>query len=165
MINSNFANMLTQRKPCAAAVLQGSCEFPQIRGTIRFYNAGKGKVLTVFDINGLPVEDGKCAERFFAVHIHEKGTCEGTAHEPFSEAGAHYNPCNCPHPMHAGDLGVLFSSCNGTAQSATVFDSFSINEIIGGSVIIHKNPDDFMTQPSGNSGERIACGVIKKCKM
>lgn len=163
MKNSDFANILMSRRPCAASILQGSCNFPHIRGTVRFYNAGGGKVLTVFDVKGLPVESGKCAERFFAVHIHEKGTCEGTADEPFSEAGEHYNPCNCPHPMHAGDLGVLFADCNGRAQSAVVFDSFCIKEIIGGSVIIHRKPDDFMSQPSGNAGERIACGVIRRC--
>lgn len=165
MKNYNFIEILTQRRPCASAFLQGSCKFPNIRGTVRFYNAGRGKVLTVFDINGLPVESTKCSQRFFAIHIHEKGTCEGTADEPFSEAGGHYNPCDCPHPTHAGDLGVLFADCHGRAHSAMFFDSFSTSEIIGGSVIIHKNPDDFMTQPSGNAGERIACGVIKKCKM
>ena len=164
MKNSNIMKILMSKKPCAAAILRGSCKFPHIYGTVRFYNAGRGNVLTVFDINGLPIESNRCAERFFAVHIHEKGTCEGTTDEPFSESGAHYNPHNCPHPMHVGDLGVLFADCNGTAQSAMIFESFSIREIIGGSVIIHKSPDDFMTQPSGNSGERIACGIIKKCK-
>lgn len=158
----NFTKILMNSKPCAVACLRGSCKFPHIHGAVRFYNAGRGKVLTVFDINGLPVEKERCAQRFFAIHIHEKGTCEGTAQEPFSEAGAHYNPCDCPHPNHAGDLGVIFADCHGRAQSAMVFDSFSIGEIIGGSVIIHKNPDDFMTQPSGNAGERIACGVIRK---
>lgn len=164
MMNSDFANILMHRKPCAMANLRGSHKFPNIHGTVRFYHAGRGKVLTVFDINGLPVESTPCGQRFFAIHIHEKGTCEGTVDEPFSEAGAHYNPCDCPHPNHAGDLGVLFADCTGKAQSAMIFDSFSINEIIGGSVIIHKNPDDFMTQPSGNAGERIACGIIKRCK-
>lgn len=165
MINSNFVNILMHRRPCAIAALRGSYKFPNIRGTVQFYNAGRGKVLTVFTATGLPVESTRCAQRFFAVHIHEKGTCEGTIQEPFIEAGAHYNPCDCPHPTHAGDLGVLFADYQGKAQSAMFFDSFSINEIIGGSVIIHKNPDDFMTQPSGNAGERIACGIIRKCKM
>lgn len=165
MRNTNFIKLPMQKRPCAIASLQGSCKFPHICGTVRFYHSGNGKVLTVFEVNGLPVEKQRCSQRFFAVHIHEKGTCEGTADKPFSEAGEHYNPHDCPHPMHAGDLGVLFADCNGTAQSTMVFDSFSISEIIGGSIIIHKNPDDFMTQPSGNSGERIACGIIRKCKM
>ncbi len=165
MINSKFANILMHKRPCAIACLCGSHKFPDIHGTVRFYNAGKGKVLTVFDINGLPVQKERCSQRFFAIHIHEKGTCEGTIQDPFSEAGGHYNPCDCPHPMHAGDLGVLFSDFYGTAQSTMIFDSFSIREIIGGSVIIHRKTDDFMTQPSGNSGERIACGIIKKYKM
>ncbi len=164
MRNSSFMELLNHQKPCAIAFLRGSCKFPHICGTVKFYCLENKKVLTVFNVNGLPIEKCRCAEKFFAVHIHEKGTCEGTADEPFSEAGEHYNPHWCPHPMHAGDLGVLFADCNGTAQSAMVFDSFSIREIIGGSVIIHKNPDDFMTQPSGNAGERIACGVIRKCR-
>lgn len=165
MNTSSFSEILRHKKPCAQAILRGSCHYPHICGTVRFYHAEKGKVLTVFNIRGLPVNHRLCQQRFFAVHIHEKGTCEGTSDAPFSEAGEHYNPCDCPHPMHAGDLGILFADCNGTAQSAMIFDSFSICEIINGSIIIHKNPDDFVSQPSGNAGERIACGVIMKCKI
>lgn len=80
--------------------------------------------------------------------------------DPFANAMAHYDPEGCPHPYHAGDMPPLFGN-NGFAFSAFITDRFSIREIIDKTVIIHSAPDDFMTQPSGNSGAKIACGVIK----
>lgn len=65
------------------------------------------------------------------------------------------------HPYHAGDLPPLFSA-NGNAVLEVLTDRFNIHQIIGKTIIIHRNPDDFTTQPSGNAGEKIACGVIKK---
>ena len=72
----------------------------------------------------------------------------------------HYNPKDCPHPYHAGDMPPLFGN-NGEAFMAFMTDRFTVEEIIGKTVIIHSNPDDFTTQPGGNSGEKIACGKIK----
>ena len=73
----------------------------------------------------------------------------------------HYNPNQCAHPYHAGDLPPLFGS-NGYAFEAFLTDRFTVSEVIGRTVIIHSKPDDFSTQPSGNSGEKIACGEIRK---
>ena len=93
-------------------------------------------------------------------HIHEGPHCRGTADVPFAQAGSHFNPANCPHPAHAGDLPVLLSN-HGMAFQMVYTERFTPNDVIGHTVIIHLNPDDYHTQPSGNSGEMIACGEIK----
>lgn len=75
-------------------------------------------------------------------------------------AGTHYNPKNCPHPEHAGDLPPLLS-CNGFAFQIFYTDRFVPEEVLGKTIIVHAASDDFTTQPSGNSGIMIACGEIK----
>ncbi|MBQ4317365.1 MAG: superoxide dismutase family protein, partial [Clostridia bacterium] len=105
------------------------------------------------DISGLP----NTSSGFFGFHIHEGNNCLGNK---FENTGNHYNPNRLPHPLHAGDMPPLIS-CNGNAFLAFFTDRFSIDEIIGKTVVIHSNPDDFTTQPSGNAGTKIACGVIK----
>ena len=91
------------------------------------------------------------------MHIHQFGDCSGD----FSKTGEHYNPENNLHPSHAGDLLPLFGN-QGYAWSAFYDKRFTINEIIGKSVIIHSDPDDFTTQPSGNAGTKIGCGEIRR---
>ena len=96
---------------------------------------------------------------FFGFHIHENGDCS----DNFANTGSHYNPQNQIHPNHAGDLPSLLSN-RGYAWTV-FFDSYlTIPEIIGKSVVVHKLADDFSTQPSGNSGTKIACGVIQPWK-
>ena len=84
----------------------------------------------------------------------------GTCISPFDQVGSHYTPTSQPHPDHAGDLPPLFSTF-GYAWTIFYDGRVSINEIIGKSIIIHSNKDDFTPQPSGNSGKKIACGVIQ----
>ena len=72
----------------------------------------------------------------------------------------HYNPQNTEHPNHAGDMPPLLGN-QGYAYSVFYDKRFTIQEIIGRAVIIHEKPDDFTTQPSGNSGAKIGCGVIQ----
>ena len=84
-------------------------------------------------------------------------------HDPFSATMAHYNPAKCNHPFHAGDLPPLFGN-HGYAFSIFLINRFLLSEVLGKTVIIHGNPDDFTTQPSGNAGEKLACGGIKRCK-
>ena len=67
----------------------------------------------------------------------------------------------CEHPNHAGDLPPLFGN-NGFALSLFLTNRFTVDEVIGRTIIIHDHPDDFTTQPSGNSGTKIACGVIRR---
>lgn len=79
---------------------------------------------------------------------------------PFPLSGAHYNPGECEHPHHAGDLPPLFG-CNGYAVSIFLTDRFLVDDVIGKTLILHDRPDDFKTQPAGDAGEKIACGVIQ----
>ena len=138
-------------RPEAITKVLGGRAAPNLYGSVKFYQMSGG-VLVVADISGLP----KSETGIFAFHIHEGGSCEG---EGFPNTGSHFNPQNKKHPSHAGDLPPLFS-CKGRAFSATLTDRFQIDQIIGKTVVIHAMPDDFMTQPSGNAGEKIACGII-----
>lgn len=137
--------------PLACAAIRGGDENRGIRGTARFYPHRDG-VLAVISVCGLPESDSG----FFALHIHEGGDCRGAG---FPDTGAHFNPSELPHPRHAGDLPPLLA-CDGKAWLAVVTNRFQIRDIIGRTVIIHSGPDDFTTQPSGNAGTKIACGVI-----
>ena len=160
---SNQAKKLTvtlRRKPQAVAIMKGSADYSAIAGQVFFCQTELG-ILVAADITGLPKAGTRCQSPIFAFHIHSGASCTGSMEDPFSGAMTHYNPGNCPHPYHAGDLPPLFGN-NGYAFSVFLTDRFSIQEIIGKTVIIHKNPDDFTTQPSGNAGEKIACGVIQR---
>ena len=149
-----------QRKPSAIAYVKGSESAPKISGTVSFYQTFSGIFLTA-DICGLPESKEICGQHIFAMHIHQGSECTGNADDPFANAGTHYNPNNCPHPEHAGDLPPLFSN-NGCAWYTVLFNRIKIKDIIGKAIIIHDKPDDFTTQPSGNSGKKIACGIIQK---
>ncbi len=135
-------------RPAAIAHVSGNRQAPCLYGTVKFYPAGKS-VLVVAQICGLPQTE----TNIFAMHIHSGATC--------LDSGSHYNPDNQPHPRHAGDLPPLFS-CDGRAWFAVLTDRFRICEILGRTVIIHPGPDDFTSQPSGNPGSKVACGVIER---
>ena len=81
--------------------------------------------------------------------------------DPFAGAMTHDNPENCAHPAHAGDLPPLFGN-NGRAAAAVLTDRFTVREILGKTVIVHANRDDFTTRPSGDAGTKIACGEIMR---
>lgn len=144
--------------PDAHAYVMGSPAYSSINGTVHFYETPSG-VLVAAHIHGLPKGSARCSPNVFGFHIHEFGLCSGTADNPFKNVGGHYNPQNCPHPAHAGDLPPLFGN-NGDAFMTVLTDRFTVSEILGRSVIIHASPDDFTTQPSGNSGVMMACGQI-----
>lgn len=152
---------MTLRKKSAKAYakIRGSHEYPDIKGKVEMNQMRRG-VLVTAEIQGLPTNGEKCAEEIFAFHIHEGKSCSGNEKDPFADALGHYNPDGCPHPYHAGDLPPLFGSKNGYAYLSVFTDRFSLNEVIGRAIIIHARPDDFTTQPSGNAGEKIACGII-----
>lgn len=144
----------------AAAVIAGSESYPDLSGIVRFYQANDG-VIVCAEISGLPHADSPCQGRVFGFHIHTGTDCGGNMDDPFADAMSHYNPGGCGHPYHAGDLPPLFGS-DGLALCAFLTNRFSIDEVIGKTVIIHDHHDDFTTQPSGNSGTKIACGVIRR---
>lgn len=141
------------QKPNAIAFLKGGSDTPTVFGRVEFYQKAHC-VLVVADVGGLP----KTEEGFYGFHIHEGKSCEG---ENFSESKSHYNPEGRSHPEHAGDLPPLLL-CGKIAYLSVLTCRFKIEDIIGKTVIIHSMPDDFKTQPSGDAGKKIACGIIKK---
>ncbi len=88
-------------------------------------------------------------------------SCTGSIEDEFANAKTHFNPTKCLHPFHVGDLPPLIEN-NGYAYMSVLINKFKIQDIIGRVLIIHDMPDDFTTQPSGNSGIKIACGKIEK---
>lgn len=153
-------NSLLKRPAHAAASIKGSIEYPNIKGKMLLYQT-RSCVIVITEISGLPRSTDVCNNPIFAYHIHSGNSCTGNKDDYFADALTHYNPDNCPHPYHRGDLPPLFSA-NGIALSAFLTNRFTVKEVIGKTVVIHSAPDDFTTQPAGNSGRKIACGVIKK---
>lgn len=143
----------------AKAIIKGGKEYPKINGTIYFRETKDGVLITA-DVKDLPQSTNTCTGKFFGFHIHTGTSCTGNHEDEFANAGTHYNPKNCAHPFHAGDLPPLLEN-NGNAYMSVLVNKFKIKDILGKVVIIHENPDDFTTQPSGNSGKKIACGKIE----
>ena len=151
------------RNADASAQIKGGSSCPGLAGVVRFYQMCD-YVMVIAEITGLPIETDACDEPVFAFHIHEGMACAGNADDPFADAGGHYNPYNCPHPYHAGDMPPLFGA-GGRAFLAFITDRFRVNEILGRTVIIHRMSDDFHTQPSGGAGAKIGCGIIRgRCR-
>lgn len=144
----------------AKAIIKGSRKYPKIDGIVYFKETKDGVLLTA-KIKGLPTSKSNCSGKFFGFHIHDGVSCTGTKQDEFANVGSHYNPNQCPHPYHSGDLPPLLEN-DGYAYMSVLTNKFKIKDIIGKTIIIHDSPDDFTTQPSGNSGTKIACGVIKK---
>ena len=143
----------------ARADIIGSKSYPGIRGKALFYQTDRGVIVAV-EVKGLPTGI-TCQEPIYAFHIHEGDKCTGNDQDLFANVKTHYNPRCCNHPYHAGDMPPLFSNA-GYALLIYVTNRFTVKEIIGRTVVIHDMPDDFTTQPSGNAGEKIACGVITR---
>ena len=141
-------------RPDAVACMKGGPDAPDLSGQVRFYQE-RGRVLVVADISGLPQGNDS---GFFALHIHEGGDCGG---EGFADTKGHYNPDQEPHPQHAGDLPPLLL-CQGGAFLAVRTDRFRVRDILGRTVVIHSGSDDLHSQPAGNAGTKIACGVIRQ---
>ncbi len=147
-----------RKRPYAFAKIAGNNDYPQINGMVYFYAVPSGILISI-QLEGLPVSDDPCKQPIFAAHIHGGDSCTGNLADPFADAMTHYNPDDCPHPYHAGDLPPVFGA-NGLGFSMFLTSRFSPEDIIGKTLILHGSPDDFTTQPSGNSGTKIACGVI-----
>lgn len=154
-----FGWLAMHSAPSATATLTGSAAYPTLKGQVWFYDTSGG-CLVVAEVAGLPVAETRCSSRIFGFHIHEGKTCTGTAEDPFADTGMHFDKNGCPHPSHTGDLPPLLGT-EGFAFSAFYTNRFSSSKIIGRTIVIHEKPDDFTTQPSGNSGKKIACGQIK----
>ncbi|MFG6330974.1 MAG: superoxide dismutase family protein [Lachnospiraceae bacterium] len=152
---SHFQYLLTHTAPAAVAWMKGDGSQPQLAGSVKFYQTSYGGVLVEAEIFGLPNIRTQGSSNFYGIHIHEYGNCT----PPFDQTGNHYNPGNRPHPQHAGDFPPLLGN-QGYAYQVFYDKRFSVQDIVGRSVIIHSMADDFTGQPSGNSGDKIGCGVI-----
>ena len=131
-----------------------------VAGTVRFEQRG-GKVIVQASITGLKPN----AEHGF--HVHEKPDCstpDGMG------AGGHFNPGGKPHAhhgkadRHAGDMPNLRADASGVARMMWESDLLTVGagaaNVVGRSVIVHRDPDDYTSQPAGNAGARVACGLI-----
>ena len=143
--------------PSATVVLRPASG-TQVQGKLTFTQAGDRVRVTGEVLGHTPGSKG--------FHIHDKGDCN--APDAMS-AGGHFNPAKSAHGApgagHAGDLGNIVFNESGRAVVNMTISGVSIskeapNGIIGRSVVVHINPDDLKTDPTGNAGGRAACGVI-----
>ena len=156
-----FACATTSEEPLRATAQLQPTKGNKTFGEATFEQAGD-KVRVIVFAQGLKPN----AEHGF--HIHEAGDC--SSGDGMSAKG-HFNPHGKPHgdpksaERHAGDLPSLKSDKGGRAKLDATVDAISIGQgagnIVGRGLIIHADPDDYKTQPTGNAGARIACGVIK----
>lgn len=157
---------LPNRRPYAIAHISGNDAHQGVRGTVQFFAAPGGTIVEA-RMDGLPDMTPPTATPQigpFGFHVHEGASCAPTGGaSPFADAGGHFNPTGQPHPLHAGDLPVLFPN-NGYAHLRTYTDRFAPSDVIGRTVILHEMPDDFRTQPAGDSGMRMACGPIERSR-
>ena len=133
-----------------------------VRGNVSFVQVGD-KVRVTANVSGLR-PNGE-----FGFHIHEAGDC--SSGDGMSTKG-HFNPHNKPHAhagageRHAGDLPSLKSDGSGNASLNAELDIITVNpgpaSVVGRGLIVHVQPDDFKTQPTGNAGARSACAVIQR---
>ena len=150
-----FTHLLERDRPQAAAWVRGNKAHPELSGLVKFFATPYGGVLIEAEIVGLPNVQTEGSSDFYAFHIHEEGDCS----DGFTKTGGHYNPTNRLHPGHAGDMIPLMGN-QGYAWTAFYDKRFTMPEIVGKSVVIHSERDDFTSQPSGDAGEKIGCGVI-----
>jgi Cu-Zn family superoxide dismutase len=145
--------------PLKAIAVLHPTEGNKVSGTVRFTEVADG-VQVQAQITGL--SPGK-----HGFHVHEFGDCSGA---DLAAAGAHFNPTNKPHAgpdtaeRHVGDMGNVEADASGAAKLDYVDHDISLTNdqrsVIGRSVVVHAKADDLKSQPAGDSGARIACGVI-----
>jgi len=148
-----------QDSPKATSVIQ-SKSGSNLNGSVNFSQSGK-------QVNVTGTFSGLKPNSEHGIHIHEKGDC--SASDAMSALG-HYNPTNSQHgnvqnaAHHAGDMPNIMSDANGNANYRATLTDFSLvgdQTIIGRAVVVHRDPDDYKSQPAGNSGPRIGCGLIR----
>lgn len=136
----------------AVALIEPGSSAPQLQGTVLFTDTVDG-VRVQAQINGLPRNE----TGFYGFHLHEGSTCV----PDFESAQGHFNPNGVPHPLHAGDFPMLIATDSMQAWLTFITTRFSVCDIIGRTVVIHMERDDYTSQPAGDAKERIGCGVIK----
>jgi Cu-Zn family superoxide dismutase len=138
-------------RPASGSQAHGSVKFTQVGARVRV------------DAEIAALSPGK-----HGIHIHEKGDCSAP---DAASTGPHFNPTAKKHgapdssDRHSGDLGNLTANEYGKAELSIMVDGLSVGKgadgVIGRGLVVHANPDDLKTDPSGNSGDRIGCGVIE----
>ena len=131
-------------------------------GSVTFTQRGD-KVVFAANLSGLKPN----AEHGF--HVHEKGDCSSG---DGMSAGGHFNPRAKAHAhygssdRHAGDMPNIRTDANGNASYSFESELYTVTDgpssVVGKAVVIHRDPDDYKSQPAGNSGPRIACGVVQR---
>lgn len=161
------------------AALSGCAFLPPVPIAVAELNPTQGSTAsgtaTFVERSGKLIVDGRfkgLTPGLHGIHIHEKGDCSGPE---AMNAGGHYNPTGEPHggvdsaKHHGGDLGNLTADANGNATLGATLDTarlgmgigkLAANTIAGKALVIHAEPDDLKSQPAGDSGKRVACGVI-----
>lgn len=159
---ASFAQMqhesMQMNSPTKAIAVLNSTKGSPVKGMVMF-EAVKGGTKVTAHISGL--KPGK-----HGFHVHEYGDCSA---DDATSAGGHFNPGMMPHSMpssekrHVGDLGNIEADKDGNAHVEYVDAMISFsgpNSILGRGVIVHEKEDDLKTQPTGNAGGRLACGVV-----
>lgn len=149
-------------EPTKAIAVLSAASGSSVAGTVTFTKSSEG-VNVLAEISGLkPGQHG--------FHVHEFGDCSA---KDATSAGGHYNPTNDPHAghdaekRHIGDLGNIEADASGKARlelKDKVLKLSGENSIIGYAVIVHEKADDLKTQPTGDAGGRVACGVVGVAK-
>lgn len=152
----------SSEKEVAKAVLNATATNQTI-GTVKFFDEGGGKMRMELELNF-----AERADSVVAVHFHEHGDCGNMG----ENTHGHWNPSNENHgkwgseAYHSGDIGNIQLDSKGYASLSVTTDRWTTaaneaNSIIGRGIIVHGGTDDYVTQPTGNSGPRIGCGVIE----
>ncbi|MGN6113061.1 MAG: superoxide dismutase family protein [Luteimonas sp.] len=134
-----------------------------VSGRLQVMSMGPNAVHIAGDIGGLAPGSSH------GFHVHENGDCSAA---DASSAGGHFNPGAAPHgrmddgPHHAGDIDNIVADAQGVAHvnmhvPGLTLGTGAANDVAGRAIIVHADPDDYASQPSGNAGKRLACGVIK----
>jgi len=150
----------------ALAVLAAAPGGPKVEGTVLFYSRGGGEVQVVADVSGLDKPG------LYALHVHAKGECaaDPAGKQPFVSAGGDFDPAGAAHACpgagkhHAGDLGNVEVKADGTGHLELTTGALALSgasSVVDRAVILHAGTDDCTTQPDGNAGARLACGVAE----
>jgi len=150
-----FQTMLSM--PVSCARITGSSQIHNLVGDVYVYPFLNGSLI-VADVEGIPFSG------FYGFHIHQHGPCiVGEGYTGFHDVGGHFSTVeNAPHPYHEGDLPPLMAFY-GHAFMIVYSDRFRPEDVLGRAIIIHEWPDDFRTQPTGDSGQHIGCGTFYPC--
>ncbi len=158
-------SMRTSRKQATAAISATKADIPG-NGTIRFVQEGNEVEMK------LELDFPSKAGQTVAVHIHEHGDCGNAG----NDAHGHWNPTKANHgkwgegQFHLGDIGNVKLDASGKGSlnletSLWSVGSGAVNDVVGKAIMVHEKADDFTTQPTGNAGGRIGCGVIQVSSM